>query len=81
MEAGPFEAPASAGDLRTGLALSRDECPKFFGPLLTGESSFSNSLLGRPFGVLQVIPWLSLRKEDGYGDPRFHPTFPIEHRL
>jgi HSP20 family molecular chaperone IbpA len=24
---------------------------------------------------------LSLRKEDGYGDTRLHPTLPVEHRL
>ena len=28
-----------------------------------------------------TFPWLSLRKEDGYGDIRFHPPVPVDHWL
>ena len=64
------------------MALSRGECQKIFGAPLERQKELSNSLAGRPVRVPNPdFPWLSLRKEDGYGDTRFHSPVPVEHRL
>src|SRR5436190_18359819 len=76
------QASALGRRFRDALGTVKRGVLNFLRPPLEIERAPSNSLTGRPIWVSKELdPWLSLRKEDGYGDTRFYPPLPFLGRF